>query len=80
MRGKTIESAAREKERARDEASRAADELLERHHQFANSVAFVQVAIALGAVAALTRARPVWFGSLAIGAAGAVMFFIKLVT
>jgi hypothetical protein len=76
---KAIESAAREKEHARDEASREGDELLERHHHFANSVAFVQVAIALGAVAALTQARLVWYGSLGIGAVGAAMFFLKLV-
>lgn len=75
---KEIEKAAREKERARDEASREADELLERHHHFANSVAFVQVAIALGAVAALTQARLVWYGSLAIGAVGSAMFFLNL--
>jgi len=76
---KEIEKAAREKEQARDEASREADELLERHHHFANSVAFIQVAIALGAVAALTQARLVWYGSLGIGAVGTVMFFFKLV-
>jgi|SRR5579871_5617212 len=77
---KDIEKAAREKERARDDASREADELLERHHHFANSVAFIQVAIALGAVAALSQARLVWYGSLVIGAIGAVMFFLKLAT
>jgi uncharacterized protein DUF4337 len=77
---KDIEKAAREKEQARDEASHEADELLERHHHFANSVAFIQVAIALGAVAALSQARSVWYGSLAIGAIGAVMFFVNLFT
>jgi hypothetical protein len=77
---KDIEKAAREKEHARDEASREADELLERHHRFANSVAFIQVAIALGAVAALSQARLLWFGSLVIGVIGAAMFFLKLVT
>lgn len=77
---KDIEKAAKEKERARDEASREADELLERHHHFANSVAFIQVAIALGAVAALSQARLVWYGSLVIGVIGAAMFFLKLVT
>ena len=76
---KDIEKAAREKEQARDEASRQADELLERHHHFANSVAFIQVAIALGAVAALTQARLVWYGSLGIGEIGAAMFFFKLI-
>lgn len=77
---KDIQKAANEKERARDEASREADELLERHHHFANSVAFIQVAIALGAVAALSQARLVWYGSLVIGVIGAAMFFLKLVT
>jgi hypothetical protein len=77
---KDIEKAARDKEHSRDDASREADELLERHHHFANSVAFIQVAIALGAVAALSQARSVWYGSLVIGAIGAVMFFVNLLT
>jgi len=50
--------------------SREADHLLEQHHSFANSVALFQVAIALGAVAALTRIRPVWYGSMLMGLAG----------
>src|SRR5437773_1993985 len=61
---KEIEKAAREKERERDEKSKEADQLLEHHHQFANSVAFIQVSIALGAVAALTRNRWMWMGSM----------------
>jgi hypothetical protein len=77
---KDLEKAAREKEHQRDELSRQADELLERHHHFADSVAFIQVAIALGAVAALTQARLVWFGSLAIGLVGTALFLMKLAT
>jgi hypothetical protein len=73
-----IQKVAREKEQQRDELSRQADELLERHHHFANSVAFIQVAIAVGAVAALSQARLLWFGSLAIGLVGAALFFMKL--
>jgi hypothetical protein len=65
-----IAAAAREKEKARDEAAREADHLFHAHHRFASAVAFFQVAIALGAVAALTRNRAVWLGSLAVGAAG----------
>lgn len=65
-----IAEAAREKEKERDARSREADHLLHQHHRFASAVAFFQVAIALGAVAALTRQRLVWLGSLAIGAAG----------
>ncbi|HSB20797.1 MAG TPA: DUF4337 domain-containing protein [Anaeromyxobacteraceae bacterium] len=65
-----IAEKAREKERERDARSREADHLLHAHHRFASAVAFFQVAIALGAVAALTRSRLVWLGSLAVGAGG----------
>lgn len=76
---KAIEHAAREKEHARDEASKQADELLERHHHFASSVALIQVAIALGAVAALSQSRAIWIGSLLLGGAGAAMFALNFV-
>ena len=55
---------AQEKEHARDEKSKEADHLLHEHHGFANAVALFQVSIALGAVAALTRNKLVWFGSV----------------
>jgi len=62
-----IQKDARAQERIRDEKSAEADRLLARHHGFANAVALFQIAIALGAVAALSRARIVWFGSLLVG-------------
>ncbi|HEU4382316.1 MAG TPA: DUF4337 domain-containing protein [Anaeromyxobacteraceae bacterium] len=65
-----IGAAAREKETERDARSREADHLLHQHHRFASAVAFFQVAIALGAVAALTRSRLVWLGSLGVGLCG----------
>ncbi len=65
-----IAGKARELERERDARSGEADHLLHLHHRYANAVAFFQVAIALGAVAALTRHRLVWIGSLAVGLAG----------
>jgi len=65
-----IAEKAREKEKERDHKTREAEHLLHAHHRFASSVAFFQVAIALGAVAALTRNRLVWLGSLAVGASG----------
>jgi hypothetical protein len=40
------------------------------HHQFAQSVAFIQVAIALGAISALTKLRLVWIMSMVVGAVG----------
>lgn len=65
-----IKREALEKEKERDAKSAESDHLLHRHHHFANSVALLQVAIAMGALAALTRIRLVWWGSLALGLAG----------
>ena len=75
---KEIDKKAREKEKERDEKSKEADELLHHHHGFANTVALFLVAIALGAVAALTRSRPVWAASLLLGTAATVLFFVTL--
>lgn len=66
-------------EHARDEKSAEADKLLQEHHHFAESVALLQVGIALGAVAALTRKRAAWWTSLALGLAGTIMFAFALV-
>jgi hypothetical protein len=70
---KEIEAHAREMEKERDLKSAEADELLHRHHGFANAVALFQVSIALGAVAALTRIKPVWFASMLAGLVGAIL-------
>lgn len=73
-----IAKKAKEKERERDARSEEADHLLHRHHGFANAVALFQVSIALGALAALTRNRLLWAGSLLLGAAGTVLFVLGL--
>ena len=73
------EFATNEKERERDEKSKEADQLLARHHGFANAVALFQIAIALGAVAALTYARTVWLGSMVVGAVAIVLFASQFV-
>lgn len=69
-----IKKKAEEKEHERDRKSEEADHLLHEHHGFANTVALFQVSIALGAVAALTRNRLVWFGSIGVGLIGLVLF------
>ncbi len=69
-----LEDDARAREHERDERSHEADALLAQHHRFAQAVALFQVAIALGAVAALTRLRVVWFGSIVLGAVGVGLF------
>jgi hypothetical protein len=71
---RAISDSAKDKERARDERSHEADELLQRHHGFAYAVALFQIAIALGAVAALTRAKPVLALSLLSGLGGLALF------
>jgi hypothetical protein len=76
---KEITAKAKELEGERDAKEHEAGELLEKHHRFAAAVAFFQVAIALGAVAALTRVKLVWFGSLALGVAGLVFFAIPFI-
>jgi Domain of unknown function (DUF4337) len=75
---KEIEKKARELEKRRDGKSAEADHLLHRHHGFANAVALFQVSIALGAVAALTRSRPVWWGSMLLGGAATLLFVLTL--
>lgn len=71
---KEIQDKAREKERERDAKLSESDHLLHKHHGFAAAVALFQVSIALGAVAALTRFKLVWFGSLLAGVVGILLF------
>jgi hypothetical protein len=66
-------------EQQRDERSREADRLLEQHHHFAIAVALFQIAIALGAIAALTRVQLVWIASLAAGLGGLAAMLLPLV-
>lgn len=66
-------------EHERDEKSAEADHLLHQHHFFAQSVALLQVGIALGAVAALTHRRVAWWASLALGVAGGALFAYALI-
>jgi hypothetical protein len=58
---------------SRDEAEKA-EHLIHRHHRYAASVALLQIAVALSAIAALARNRWMWILSLAIATAGAVVF------
>jgi hypothetical protein len=61
-------------EHERDAKSSEADVLMHRHHFFAQAVALLQVAIALGAIAALTRRRAAWIGSAVLGLVGLGFF------
>ena len=52
--------------------------LLSHHEVYAITVALLQISIALGAIAALTRSRLVWYGSVALGATAAVLMALPL--
>ena len=69
-----VQKKAKDLEKERDEKSNEADHLLHIHHWFAYSVAILQVAIALGAVGALTRNRLVWVLSLVTGLGASIIF------
>lgn len=73
-----IATQARGLEHERDQKSIEADHLLHRHHGFANAVALLQVAIALGAITALTRSKPVFAASMLMGLAGLSIFVWQL--
>ena len=69
-----IQKKAKELEREVQTRSAESVHLLHTHHWFAYTVAILQVAIALGAVGALTRNRLVWVLSLLTGAGALVVF------
>ncbi|MBK5187143.1 MAG: DUF4337 family protein [Gemmatimonadaceae bacterium] len=69
----SIRAEAGKLEHERDAKSQEADALMEHHHHYASAVALFQVAIALGAIAALTRVRAVWVCSLIMGGGGLVL-------
>jgi hypothetical protein len=74
---KEVSEKAKKLEEERDEKSKEAEELLHQHHGFAYAVTLFQVAIALGALSALTRIKLVWYGSMALGLGGIVLFALR---
>ena len=71
-----IQAQAQRLEKERDGREEESKNLMHRHEFFAYAVALFQVAIALGAVTALTRIKPLWWISLLLGLAGAVLFLL----
>jgi hypothetical protein len=60
------------------EANERSEHLMHRHHKFAITVTLLQIAIALSAIAALTRLRALWFLGLAVSGGGVIMFTLGL--
>ncbi len=69
-----IAQQAQKLEHERDLRSHEAEHLMHQHHGFASAVAFFQVAIALGAITALTRSRPVFAAAVLLGVIGVVFY------
>jgi hypothetical protein len=69
-----IRRKAEEEEARVAEMDRESTHSLHVHHRFATSVTIFQVAIALAAIAALTRRKAMWWVSLAVGGVGTVFF------
>lgn len=78
---KKAEQYKEEQEKISEEAKKAEEESethLTHHEKIANSVTFFQVAIAIGAISALTRRKAFWFVSLGAGVVGVVIFAMGL--
>jgi len=71
---KQIEESARKFEERVKESNARSEQLMERHHRFAIAVTLLQIAIALSAIAALTRRRSLWFLGMAVSVGGLVVF------
>jgi hypothetical protein len=77
---KKIEADARHYEEQKDHSNERSEALMERHHRFAFSVTLLQIAIALSAIAALTRRQPLWYLGIAVSVIGIAMFVFGLLT
>ncbi len=69
-----ISKAAEDLEKQVTEHSRASEREMEHHHRFAYAVTTFQVAIALSAIAAITRRRMLWIVGLGISIVGLLCF------
>jgi len=69
-----ISKTAKELEKEVEEKTERSTESMEHHHRFAYSVTMFQISIALAAVAALSRQKPVWYAGLVVAFAGCIYF------
>jgi hypothetical protein len=69
-----IQTVARALEAKVEASNQRAERLLERHHRFAISVTLFQIAIALSAIAALTKRKALWTVGLVASVAGLALF------
>ncbi|HET9625455.1 MAG TPA: DUF4337 domain-containing protein [Kofleriaceae bacterium] len=75
-----IQKQARELEDKVKENTERSEAMMAHHHRFAIAVTMLQIAIALSAIAALTRRRMLWFLGMGVSALGAAMFVLGLLS
>jgi hypothetical protein len=75
-RGKVADELAKERDRSAEARKLESESAAQIHkqHYFEYSVGLIQVAIALSAIAALARVKPVWYFGLLAGAGGIALF------
>jgi len=71
-----LESKARGLEEQVETHNARAERLLDRHHRFAIAVTLFQIAVALCAIAALMKKKPLWVVALGASAIGGVLFVL----
>ena len=69
-----IGKAAKELENEVKKETELSDKSMEHHHRFAYAVTMFQISIALAAVAALSRQKPVWYAGLVVAFLGLLYF------
>ncbi len=67
------QAAAKKAETAREEAMTASEGHERRHHRLTIAATLLQIGIALCTVAIITRRRPFWWASIALGLVGALI-------
>lgn len=75
-RSKVAQELAKERDRSAEaeKLERESAAQIHKQHYFEYSVGLIQVAIALSAIAALAKVKPVWYVGLLAGAAGVALF------
>lgn len=73
-----LQAAARALEGRVETHNARSERLLERHHHFAIAVTLFQIAVALCAIAALMKKKPLWLVALGASAIGGVLFALGL--
>ncbi|HEY4105354.1 MAG TPA: DUF4337 domain-containing protein [Polyangiaceae bacterium] len=75
-----LEKQARSLEEQVEAHNARAERLLERHHRFAIAVTLFQIAVALCAIAALMKKKPLWLVALGASAIGLVLFALGFIS